>query len=232
VLHTLLNTNHLLPLVLSVGWHLPSRLQCTGNERMCSSMYDTDGWPIGRICLTHIAKPVHQEGEWHHSFDVNALTMDDLREAAAVLKATSTARPPPASPGPGSAMADRQTDKRAPSRRSRPPPPRPPRIMKKHEPCTDTSQMGAEAFLEHLQALPWYSGQVWARHTQTDRLVLWSRWPVITPDRMRLSKSQSCGISIPPPPRGGGGRSLQETNLIPTAGGPLAAGPPHGLCCL
>ena len=38
--------------------------------------------------------------------------------------------------------------------------PRPPQIMKKHVPCTDTSHKNVDEFLEHLKTLSWYSGQV------------------------------------------------------------------------
>ena len=38
--------------------------------------------------------------------------------------------------------------------------PRPPQMMKKHVPCTDTSHKNVDDFLEHLKTLSWYSGQV------------------------------------------------------------------------
>ena len=37
---------------------------------------------------------------------------------------------------------------------------RPPQLLKKHPPCTDTTALGTEAFLAHLRSLPWYCGQV------------------------------------------------------------------------
>ncbi|KAL4447650.1 hypothetical protein ABPG75_004869 [Micractinium tetrahymenae] len=37
---------------------------------------------------------------------------------------------------------------------------RPPQLLKQHAPCTDTTQMDSRQFLGHLQALPWYQGQV------------------------------------------------------------------------
>ena len=36
---------------------------------------------------------------------------------------------------------------------------RPPQLLKKHPACTDTTPLGTEAFLAHLQSLPWYRGQ-------------------------------------------------------------------------
>ena len=39
---------------------------------------------------------------------------------------------------------------------------RPPQLMKQYPACTDTTQMGPRQFLEHLQQLPWYQGQVGA----------------------------------------------------------------------
>ena len=38
--------------------------------------------------------------------------------------------------------------------------PRPPQMMKKHVPCTDSSHKNVDEFLEHLKTLSWYSGQV------------------------------------------------------------------------
>ena len=37
---------------------------------------------------------------------------------------------------------------------------RPPQLMKQYAPCTDTSELGPAAFLEHLQGRPWYRGQL------------------------------------------------------------------------
>lgn len=34
--------------------------------------------------------------------------------------------------------------------------PRPPQLLRRHEPCTDTTPMDTEAFLAHLQKLSWY----------------------------------------------------------------------------
>ena len=38
--------------------------------------------------------------------------------------------------------------------------PRPPRMVRKHEPCRDCTHMLVLDFLEHLKTLPWYEGQV------------------------------------------------------------------------
>ena len=38
--------------------------------------------------------------------------------------------------------------------------PRPPVVSKKHPPCKDCTHLPVEQFLEHLQQLPWYNGQV------------------------------------------------------------------------
>ncbi|KAK9819572.1 hypothetical protein WJX81_002582 [Elliptochloris bilobata] len=38
--------------------------------------------------------------------------------------------------------------------------PRPPQLLRRHVPCTDTTPMDTQAFLAHLQELSWYKGQL------------------------------------------------------------------------
>ncbi len=45
---------------------------------------------------------------------------------------------------------------------------RPPQLMKQYPACTDTTQMGPRQFLEHLQQLPWYQGQVGAEISEEE----------------------------------------------------------------
>ena len=96
-------------------------------------------------------------GAWHPRFNAAAVTWGQLRAAlaeharwlAAELRLGEAAALAAAAAAPGSGAV-----------RGGQGPAAPPRLVKRHERCTDTAPLAPRAFLEHLQALPWYDGQL------------------------------------------------------------------------
>jgi hypothetical protein len=81
---------------------------------------------------------------WHPQFDVERITLGELRSAAAEHRGWLAAR---LHPGTGGAAAGDG-------------PAAPPRVVKRHERCTATVPLEPRGLLAHLKELPWYDGQV------------------------------------------------------------------------
>jgi hypothetical protein len=104
-----------------------------------------------------------ERGTWSPSFQLDAVSAADLLAACEELAAEREAAAFPEEEAEEEASGDdlgaagqgRQRPAAAGRRL-----PRPPRQAKRHAPCTDRSQLGSPAFLEHLQQLPSYKDQV------------------------------------------------------------------------
>jgi DEAD/DEAH box helicase domain-containing protein len=124
--------------------------------------------------------PLHnllELGKWHPLFPLEKIvTLRALKESAEVLQ-TLQPQHHGSTTGGGSGCGDavdalniarnatirlQQPAKNPPppSKRARKGPPAPPQLLKKHAPCTDTTQFTAPAFLKHLQSRPGYQGQI------------------------------------------------------------------------
>ena len=103
---------------------------------------------------------------WHPAFDLEAATLGALRSAArqhaawlaGQLKLELVAAAGGGDPASGGGSSGGQQ-----------PPAAPPRVVKRHERCSDSSQLEPLAFLDHLAALPWYDGQLVHRREVTAR---------------------------------------------------------------
>lgn len=89
---------------------------------------------------------------WHPDFPLADLSLPELLAAARRL-ADAKAE---AEVNQSISSAGVQLQPVAPGAKTQP---RPPVLSKKFPPCTDTTKLEADAFLEHLQQLPWYQGQ-------------------------------------------------------------------------
>lgn len=119
------------------------------------------------------------QGRWHPAFPINtAVTSETIAQAAQAMNASRDLEVRSGGDdrnGPTPVDADytqidalaavrlqEQPTKPKPSARraQKSRPAAPPQLLKKHAPCTDTSPLSATAFLQHLQALSGYKGQV------------------------------------------------------------------------
>ena len=98
-------------------------------------------------------------GCWHPSFPLTDLQLPQLLVAARKLADMKSA-----------AEVNEAASSRPSSAHKGQKQPRPPVLSKKFPPCTDTTPMLADAFLEHLQQLPWYCGQVHAAWSMSSLL--------------------------------------------------------------
>ncbi|CAD7696372.1 unnamed protein product [Ostreobium quekettii] len=98
-----------------------------------------------------------EEGRWHPQFCLEAVTVRAAVQAAKKLEKLGKAK----------------TDGNGPKR--------PPSLLKRHIPCTDSRPLDACAFLEHIMQLTWYSDQI--VHTES----MPARSAVFAKTRTRLS---------------------------------------------
>jgi hypothetical protein len=108
-----------------------------------------------RACAAADWDPIQQQA-WHPSFPLHTVTLAQVRQAAALHRQQLQQRY--RLPG---------EQEQAVMRAARPP------VSTREAPlCEAGGPLGTEAFLQHLQALPWYEGQVGAGAGPEHRLVL------------------------------------------------------------
>lgn len=99
-----------------------------------------------------------ERGDWAPAFDADTVPLRALRTVAREYAAwlarelrltpDAAGRPESAGVGGGGGGGGGQA------------PAAPPRVVKRHERCSDTTHLGPATFLRHLAALPWYDGQL------------------------------------------------------------------------
>ncbi|KAL3163301.1 hypothetical protein ABBQ32_009693 [Trebouxia sp. C0010 RCD-2024] len=85
---------------------------------------------------------------WHPQFRVEELSLDTIKQQLVAARAAEAAKELQAT---GQNLDDGVGGKA---------PPRPPQVVRKHEPCLDTTPMCTNDFLKHIRQLGWYADQI------------------------------------------------------------------------
>jgi hypothetical protein len=124
-------------------------------------------------------------GRWHPQFDPDLITTGELRAALAEHARWLAGQLKIEVDGRG---ADDAGD-------SRPRPAAPPRVVKRHERCTDTTALDPRAFIGHLRSLPWYDDQLAHQREVAARPAL-KALPAAVLSRPTLAALASRGIDV------------------------------------
>ncbi|KAL0027014.1 hypothetical protein WJX79_008750 [Trebouxia sp. C0005] len=91
---------------------------------------------------------VMERKAWHPLFNLEDLSLETIKRNLDAARAAEAAK------------ELNETGIAADEARGEKPPPRPPQVARKHEPCLDTTHMCTNQFLKHIQQLGWYADQI------------------------------------------------------------------------